>query len=183
MYSFGLSLYKKEYEYIDYTQDQLGGSMTLGRQFYRHINASVGVGYVDNKSTMNDTNTTLFDEYYFNLYNDQYKKTSFFASVSFDDTDDFYTPREGMIAALNLEYGQLDGDDYNSTIGSGEENGYATILKTSARVGLYYGLEDWIDYDLILRLKGRMTTIDQDDNTYLPIAEKLFLGGIGSVRV
>ncbi|GIU00898.1 outer membrane protein assembly factor BamA [Sulfurovum sp. TSL6] len=179
MYSLGLSLYKKEYEYIDYTQDQLGGSLNVGREFYRYYHASVGVGYVDNQSTMNDTNTTLFDEYYFNLYNDQYKKTSLFASVSFDNTDDFYTPREGMIAALNLEYGQLDGDDYNATQ---YPNGYADIIKTSAKVGLYYGLEDWIDYDLILRLKGRMTTIASDNGTYLPIAEKLFLGGIGSVR-
>jgi outer membrane protein insertion porin family len=181
MYSFGLSLYKKEFEYIDYTQDQLGGSMTLGREFYRHFNASVGVGYVDNQSTMNDDSNTTVNEYFL-LYNDQYKKTSFFASLSFNNTDDFYTPREGMIAAINFEYAQLEGDDFNSTIGSGEENGYADILKTSGRVGLYYGLEDWIDYDLILRLKGRMTSISTGDNEYLPIAEKLFLGGIGSVR-
>ncbi len=179
MYSLGLSLYKKEYEYIDYTQDQLGGSLSIGREFYRYFHASVGMGYVDNKSTINDTNNTLFNDYYFNLYNDQYKKTSFFASISFDNTDDFYTPREGMIAALNLEYGQLDGDDYNATQ---FPNGYADIFKTSAKVGLYYGLEDWIDYDLILRLKGRVTTIASDGGTYLPIAEKLFLGGIGSVR-
>jgi outer membrane protein insertion porin family len=179
MYSLGLSLYKKEYEYIDYTQDQLGGSLSLGREFYRYFHASVGMGYVDNQSTINDTNNTLFNDYYFNLYNDQYKKTSFFASVSFDNTDDFYTPREGMIAALNLEYGQLDGDDYNATTYPG---GYADILKTSGKVGFYYGLEDWIDYDLILRLKGRITTIASDEDKYLPIAEKLFLGGIGSVR-
>ncbi|MCO4844855.1 MAG: outer membrane protein assembly factor BamA [Sulfurovum sp.] len=182
MYSFGLSLYKKEFEYIDYTQDQLGGSMTVGRELYRHFHASVGVGYVDNQSTINDANSTLVNDYYFNLYNDQYKKASFFASVSFDNTDDFYTPREGMKAAVNFEYAQLDGDDFNSTVGSGEENGYATILKTSAKVGLYYGLEDWIDYDLILRVKGRMTSISTGDNEYLPIGEKLFLGGIGSVR-
>ncbi|TNF44055.1 MAG: outer membrane protein assembly factor BamA, partial [Epsilonproteobacteria bacterium] len=54
MYSFGLKKKKKDYEYIDFTQDQLGGSMTLGRQFYRHINASVGIGYVDNDSSYND---------------------------------------------------------------------------------------------------------------------------------
>ncbi len=178
MYSLGLSLYKKEYEYIDYTQDQLGGSLNIGREFYRYFHASVGVGYVDNQSTVNDTNNTYLTTY-INLYNDQYKKTSLFASVSFDNTDDFYVPREGMIAALNFEYGQLDGDDYNATQYSG---GFADILKTSAKVGLYYGLEDWIDYDLILRLKGRMTTIISDDDKYLPIAEKLFLGGIGSVR-
>ncbi len=179
MYSLGVSLYKKEYEYIDYTQDQLGGSLNVGREFYRYFHASVGLGYVDNQSTMNDTNSTLFDNYYFNLYNDQYKKTSLFASISFDNTDDFYVPREGMIAALNFEYGQLDGDDYNATQ---YPSGFADIFKTSAKVGFYYGLEDWIDYDLILRLKGRMTTILSDDDAYLPIAEKLFLGGIGSVR-
>ena len=179
MYSLGLSLYKKEYEYIDYTQDQLGGSLNIGREFYRYFHASVGIGYVDNQSTINDANNTLFNDYYFNLYNDQYKKSSLFASVRFDNTDDFYVPREGMIAALNFEYGQLDGDDYNATQYPG---GFADIFKTSARVGLYYGLEDWIDYDLILRLKGRMTTIASDDDKYLPIAEKLFLGGIGSVR-
>ena len=182
MYSLGLSLYKKEYEYIDYTQDQLGGSLNIGREFYRYFHASVGVGYVDNQSTVNDINNTIFNDYYFNLYNDQYKKTSFFASLSFDNTDDFYTPREGMIAALNLEYAQLNGDDLNATELMEFPNGYGNMLKTSAKVGLYYGLEDWIDYDLILRLKGRTTTIASDSDTYLPIAEKLFLGGIGSVR-
>ena len=182
MYSLGLSLYKKEYEYIDYTQDQLGGSLTVGREFYRYFHASIGMGYVDNQSMINDTNTSDYYLDYINLYNDQYKKTSFFASVSFDNTDDFYTPREGMIAVLNLEYGQLDGDDLNATEQIEYPGGYASILKTSAKVGLYYGLEDWIDYDLILRLKGRMTTIASDGDTYLPIAERLFLGGIGSVR-
>ena len=177
MYSFGVSLYKRKYEYIDYSQDQLGGTMTVGRQFFRHVHASVGVGYVDNQSTMNDS--TLSDFYTSFLYNDQYEKTSLFTSISFDNTDDFYVPREGMIAAVNLEYAQLDGSDYNATEYPG---GYADIFKTSGKVGLYYGLEDWIDYDLILRLKGRLTTISTDGDSYIPIAERLFLGGIGSVR-
>ncbi len=32
-YSLGLSVYKKNFEYVDFTQDQLGGSVTLGREF------------------------------------------------------------------------------------------------------------------------------------------------------
>ena len=177
MYSFGVSFYKKEYEYIDYTQDQLGGSMSLGRQFYRHVHASVGVGYVDNDSSYNDS--YIYDPDVFNAYYDQYNKTSVFTSVSFDNTDDFYTPREGYKAALNLEYSSLDGDDYNATL---YPEGYADILKVSGKVGVYYGLEDWIDYDLILRLKGRVTSITAVDGEYIPIAERLFMGGIGSVR-
>jgi len=182
MYSLGVNLYKRKYEYIDYNQDQLGGTVNVGREFYRHFHASVGVGYVDNQSTTNDGNISDLYNTYFMMYNDQYTKTSLFASLSFDNTDDFYTPREGMIAAVNFEYGQLDGNDLNATEQIDFPNGYADIFKTDAKIGFYYGLEDWIDYDLILRLKGRLTTISADDDAYLPIAERLFMGGIGSVR-
>jgi outer membrane protein insertion porin family len=177
MYSFGVSLYKRDYEYIDYTQDQLGGSMSLGRQFYRHVHGSVGIGYIDSDSSYNDS--YLFDPDAYNAYTDQYKKTSIFTSVSFDNTDDYYTPREGVKAILNLEYSTLDGDDYDATL---YPEGYSDIFKVSAKVGYYYGLEDWIDYDMILRLKGRVTSITGDDDGYIPIAERLFMGGIGSVR-
>ncbi len=186
-YSMGLSLYKKEYEYYNFTQDQLGASLNVGKEFYRYFHASVGVGYVDNQSEANNNNIVstegtvdFFDPY--GLYNDRYKKTSLFTSISFDDTDDFYVPREGMIASLRFEYASLDGDDFNATIGSGEENGFGTYLKTSAKWGVYYGLNDWIDYDLILRFKARATMMNGGNNEKIPIAEKLFMGGIGSVR-
>jgi outer membrane protein insertion porin family len=182
MYSFGVSLYKRDYEYIDYTQDQLGGTMSLGREFYRYFHASVGVGYVDNQSTFNDTNLSVDDFYTSFLYNDQYSKGSLFASLSFDNTDDFYTAREGFRAVVNFEYSQLDGTyDVNST-GVIESREYQDFLKTSLKFGAYYGLEDWIDYDLILRLKARATYINRDEKDKLPTAEKLFMGGIGSVR-
>jgi outer membrane protein insertion porin family len=187
-YSLSMNLYKKKYEYYNFTQDTTGGSLMLGREFIRYFHASVGVGYVDNQSEQNDNqlvsnldnNISLFDP--IGLYNDKYKKTSFFASLSFDNTDDFYTPREGMIAAVNFEYAQLDGNDYNATVGSGEENGYGDFLKTSMKFGVFYGVEDWIDYDLILRFKARATAISNGENEKLPIGEKLFLGGIGSLR-
>ena len=176
MYSFSTSFYVRDYEYVDYTQDQIGASMSLGREFYRYFHATVGLGYVDNQSTINDGAVNVVDEF---LYNDQYKKTSIFASVTFDNTDDFYMPREGMKAAFNFEYAQLDGDDFNASI---FPDGYSDMLRTSGKLGFYYGLEDWIDYDLILRAIGRFTYISRDEGSKLPTAEKLFMGGIGSVR-
>ena len=178
MYSFGLSLYKRDYEYIDYTQDQLGGTMTLGRELYRYFHASVGLGYVDNQSSYNDD--ANISEIYNLLYNDQYKKSSLFTTISFDNTDDFYNAREGMRAAVNFEYAQLDGDLEGAEAIFYDE--YTDTFKTSAKVGFYYGLEDWIDYDLILRLKARATYINRDKDKKLPTGEKLFMGGIGSVR-
>ena len=118
----------------------------------------------------------IFNQY---LYNDQYKKTSAFTSLSFDNTDDFYVPREGMKAAINFEYAQLDGDDVNLSV---FPEGYGNFLKTSGKVGFYYGMEDIIDYDLIFRAKGRFTYISRNDGEKIPTAEKLFMGGIGSVR-
>ena len=193
-YSLGVSIYKKKYEYIDYTQDQFGASLTVGREFLRYFRASIGTGYVDNQSQFNEnsnlaatesfTEIAVLDDFFKNFYSDKYKKTSLYFNLSFDNTDDFYTPREGMIAAINFEYGSLSGDesDLNTTAGSGEENGYGDFLKTNAKFGLYYGLEDWIDYDLILRFKGRVSTIISGDGEKLPIGEKLYMGGIGSVR-
>jgi len=176
MYSMSLSIYKRDYEYIDYTQDSLGGSLSIGREFYRYFHASLGVGYVDNQSTINENATNIIQDF---LYNDQYKKTSGFANLSYDNTDDFYTPREGMKAIVNFEYAQLSGDDVNLSVFPG---GYGTFVKTSAKIGFYYGLEDLIDYDLILRAKGRFTYISREDGEKLPTAEKLFMGGVGSVR-
>jgi len=175
MYSFGVSFYKRDYEYVDYTEDSVGASITVGREFWRYFHGSVGLGYADNQSTINDSLTTPVEGL---LYNDQYQKTSIFTSVNFDNTDDFFIPRRGMKAIVTFDYGQLDGDDYDPNF----FNGYADPLKTSAKIGFYYGLEDWIDYDLILRVKGRATYISRDENDKLPTAEKLFMGGIGSVR-
>ena len=181
MYSFGVSFYKRDYQYIDYTEDSLGGSMTVGREFLRHFHGSMGIGYTDNQSTINESATANPAINSF-LYNDQYSKASVFASVSFDNTDDFFVPRSGMKAIVNFEYAQLGGD-YTLDLPSGPvTDSYGDILRGSGKFGAYYGLDDWIDYDLILRFKARATYINKKDDQKLPTAEKLFMGGMGSVR-
>ena len=181
MYSLGLSVYKRDYEYIDYTQDQLGGSLNAGREFLRHFYASIGIGYVDNNSFYNDDYVAPIGGIDVNFYNDQYKKASGFASVKFDNTDDYYLPREGFIAAINAEYAQMDGDMIQENLDRGYTE-FDDFTKVNARFGAYYGINDWVDYDLIFRFKARYTKIISQNDQYIPIAEKLFMGGIGSVR-
>ncbi|MGC9350599.1 MAG: outer membrane protein assembly factor BamA, partial [Sulfurovum sp.] len=177
LYSLGLSVYKRDYEYIDFTQDQLGGTLSVGRQFYRHMYASVGVGYVDNQSEVNnDANTTLYQDIF---YDDQYEKISGFASVKFDNTDDYYQPREGFIASASMELATLSGTLDEANVEEGYKD-FADFTKFSGKFGAYYGMEDLIDYDLILRAKARFTVLSAGDNEYIPIAERLFMGGIGS---
>lgn len=176
LYSLGINFYKRDYEYIDYTQDQTGASMNVGREFLRHFYGSVGLGYVDNQSTVNDS----FDSVLGVFYNDQYEKLSGFATLKFDNTDNFYLPREGFIASLNLELAQMDGVLTQDNIDRGFTT-YDDFTKVNGRFGVFQGLEDWLDYDLILRGKVRFTKIMGDDE-YIPIAERLFMGGTGSVR-
>lgn len=186
MYSLGFSFYKKEYEYnydsIDgYKTDQFGGSLNVGREFMRHFYGSIGVGYVDNQSE--------YSEGYLNsqiginnqFYNDKYSKISGFLSGKFDNTDDFYMPREGFIAAINAELAQMDGDLEKVNLDRGYTE-FDDFTKINARFGAYYGINDWVDYDLIFRFKARYTKLISKDDQYIPIAEKLFMGGIGSVR-
>jgi len=180
-YSLGLSFYKRDYEYIDYTQDQLGGSLNAGREFLRHFYGSVGIGYVSNDSFYNDDYIAPIGGIDVNFYNDQYNKTSGFLSLKFDNTDDYYMPREGFIAAINAEYAQMDGDMIQENLDRGYTE-FDDFTKVNARFGAYYGINDWIDYDLIFRFKARYTKIISQNDEYIPIAEKLFMGGIGSVR-
>ncbi|OQX50057.1 MAG: outer membrane protein assembly factor BamA [Epsilonproteobacteria bacterium 4484_20] len=185
-YSMGLSLYKRKYDYNydqtdGYTIDQLGGSLNVGREFWRHFYASVGVGYVDNKSEYSDSYLQSVNTISNQFYNDQYSKTSGFASVRFDNTDDYLLPREGFIASINGEFSQMDGDLTQENIDRGY-NSFDTFTKVNARFGAFYGMEDIIDYDLILRFKARYTKIFSQDDQYIPIAERLFMGGMGSVR-
>ena len=187
LYSMGLSFYKRKYDYNydqtdGYTIDQLGGSLNVGREFWRHFYASVGAGYVDNKSEYSESYLNSVPGGINNqFYNDQYSKTSGFASLRFDNTDDYLLPREGFIASVNGEYSDMNGDLTQVNLDRGYTK-FDTFTKVRARFGAFYGMEDLIDYDLILRFKARYTKIFSLDDEYIPIAEKLFMGGIGSVR-
>jgi outer membrane protein insertion porin family len=50
----------------------------------------------------------------------------------------------------------------------------------STKFGAYYGMEDLIDYDLIFRYKLRANVLQ--DNGHISGPERLFLGGVSTVR-
>jgi outer membrane protein insertion porin family len=177
LYSLSLNIYKRNYEYTDYTEDSLGANLNLGRQFYRHFYASIGVGYVDNQSTYNEDSTDVVAPY----YSDQYKKISGYVSFKWDNTDDYYIPRSGYIASLSAEFASMDGVMKQENLDRGYTK-FDDFIRLNAKFGVYYGLEDDIDYDMILRFKARYTDIISLNDEYIPIAERLFMGGVGSVR-
>lgn len=163
LYSLGGNIFKKELDYYNYNEKSKGGDLRLGRKLGRHTHASITYLYKDVELT--DVNETLQENNV--LYKEgKTVKSSLIPAISYDNTDDYYLPRKGVSLSSSFEYA-----------GVGAE---AKFLKTSLSAKYYYGFYDLIDYDLIIRLKARISHIKDRGN--LPLNEKLYLGGIGSVR-
>ncbi|WP_456323635.1 outer membrane protein assembly factor BamA [Hydrogenimonas sp.] len=161
-YSAGVNLYNSEYESYDYTEKRKGGSVSVGRQIERYWHARAMYQYFDTKLT--GMNSDYPD---YALYNGNTFITSAITpSLQFNNTDDYYLPRHGMMFGASLEYAGIGGD--------------AKFNKDYFTFAIFQGLENYINYDLILRYKARLGMIPWDDK--LPVSEKFFMGGLRTVR-
>jgi outer membrane protein insertion porin family len=161
-YSAGVNLYNSEYESYDYTEKRKGGSLSVGRQIARYWHAGLMYQYFDTKLTGMSPD---YPDYA--LYNDKTFATSAITpSLQFNNTDDYYLPRHGMIFGISAEYAGVGGD--------------AKFNKDYLNFAIFQGLDDYLNYDLILRYKARLGAIPWDEQ--LPVNEKFFMGGIRTVR-
>ncbi|MGB3961860.1 MAG: outer membrane protein assembly factor BamA, partial [Sulfurimonas sp.] len=164
-FSGNFSIFKSVYEYNDYTVFSDGVNLGLGHRFSRYITGYLGYGYSKNAYTFKDNidlNNTYYDAYYF----EDYSKSSVTVSAKFDNTDDYYLPREGLTLSQSFEKSGIGGD--------------ADFMKSRTTFGKFNGLEEYFDFDAIFRYKARFNGVV--DNGYIPLAEKFYMGGIGSVR-
>jgi len=163
-FSGNFSVYHSTYDYNDYTTITDGVSIGTGHRFSRHITGYLGYGYSKNDYDFGeDFNASEYGSaYYFEAYN----KSSVTVSVKWDSTDDYYLPREGFILSQSFEKSGLGAD--------------ADFLKSRTNFSKYIGLDEYLGFDAIFRYKARYYAII--DNGYIPLAEKFYMGGIGSVR-
>ncbi|MBU1991226.1 outer membrane protein assembly factor BamA [bacterium] len=163
-FSGNFSIYTSSYDYNYYTVYTDGISIGSGHRFSRHISGYVGYGYSSNSYDVDTTaeDTTTTSNYYF----EDYSKSSMTISASFDNTDDYYLPREGVTLSQSFEKSGLGAD--------------ADFFKSRTVFGKYNGLEDYLGFDAIARYKARFYAAA--DTGYLPIAERFYMGGLGSVR-
>lgn len=163
-FSGNFSIFKSVYEYNDYTVNSDGVSVGSGHRFSRHISGYIGYGYSSNSYKV-DT-TSLADLLSYGYYFENFAKSSVTISATYDDTDDYYLPREGFDLTQSFEKAGLGAD--------------ARYLKARTKFGKYYGLEKLTGIDAIARYKARFSYVA--DNGYLPIADRFYMGGLGSVR-
>ncbi|WP_456433752.1 outer membrane protein assembly factor BamA [Nitratifractor sp.] len=161
--SFGVYDQRNKYKYdnaddntSDYTVSRRGGWFTIGRKIGLYTHVSVGYNYSDVDYHDYIRPADIEPRYY-----ESYKKSSLVGSITFDNTDDYYVPREGIYAKLSLEYAGLGGD--------------AEFWRADGKFAAFYGLQDAIDYDLILRYKMHVGYMNDDGFT--PMAELYTLGG------
>ncbi|WP_456404910.1 outer membrane protein assembly factor BamA [Hydrogenimonas sp.] len=161
-YSVGFNAYNSQYESYDYTEKRKGGSINVGRQIARYWHVGLGYQYFSTQLTGMNTDYPDYD-----LYNDKPFDTSALTpSLRFNNTDDYYLPRRGMIFSVSAEYAGIGAD--------------ARFNKNYLTFSAFRGLEDEINYDLILRYKARLGFIPWAEK--LPVNEKFFMGGIRTVR-
>jgi outer membrane protein insertion porin family len=162
-FSGNFSIFNTSTEYDTYTTDSTGLSFGAGHRFSRYLSGYLGYNYSNNQySNFNSATLTPQQKRYY----ESYSKSSVLTSATYDNTDDYYVPREGMALSQSFEKAGVGGD--------------ADFWKSRTTFGIYQGLQKLTDFDLILRYKARFNYVD--DTGYLPLNERFYMGGIGSVR-
>ena len=140
-----------------FDKKEIGGYLGLRRK----INSELSAGADYNYNNVRHSNVYALT---FPTGLKDYVKSSIGLSLTYNNTDNFYTPRRGIYAKARVEYAGLGGGA-----------NFAKYLKSSLKFAGYYGLQDQIGYDLILRYKMQAKHIH--DLGFTPEAERLHLGG------
>ena len=140
----------------DQTTDLTGFSMGIGRALGRHTRIGVIYSIEDTKVSY-DLNSSA---------NTAYLTSAITPYVSYNTTDDYYVPRSGITAGDSLKYAGIGGD--------------AKYTQNTAYLKAFYGLQDLIEYDWILRYKTTVKNLI--DNGNIPDGTTFYLGGPTSVR-
>ena len=150
----------------DTTINTKGFSFALGRQLFRdfYAGARYKLDFIEENYTYNTTvpNATITNPY----TSQDYISSSITPYINFDNTDDFYMPREGIKAGTSLEYAGIGGD--------------SKYLKSSTYAKYFYSLEDLTELDWIFRAKTQMKILV--DNGQINQGDSLYLGGPKTLR-
>ncbi len=158
-YSFNTSVFNREFEGISYTSKEKGFTIGVGKELSRHLGANVTYGF---------TKTKLSD---YDVSEDYLKpdstKSYIVATLNYNTTNNYFFPTSGQKASISAQFAGIGGDE--------------KYLKTILKYKYFYPLKNNI-YKTYAVLKYKVKAGVITDNGYLPINEKFYLGGIGSVR-
>lgn len=164
-YSASLSGFHSLYWNWDYREQTTGASITAGRLLTNTLRASLGYT-ISTTRVLDFYDSRLEGLYKQYLTMDNPLKSAISPSLYFDNTDDYYFPKNGAIISAYVEYAGLGGDE--------------KYTKLYGKMALYYHLKSLFGVDLIARYKTQAGAIFEQG--YVPITSKFYMGGISSVR-
>lgn len=173
-YSESVSAFVSTYYNWDYRERTNGASVTFGRLLSDTFRISVGYTLSTTQilNFYDSTIQTAYEAYFAQTYKsgvtplDGPIKSAISPSISFDNTDDYYFPKNGIIASAYIEYAGLGGSE--------------KYTKIYGKFAAYKHLKSLIGLDLIARYKTQGGAIF--DQGYAPITSRFYMGGITSVR-
>jgi outer membrane protein insertion porin family len=138
------------------TLKEMGLLVGVGKGIGRHTRA--GINYqISDSDVSYELNSGL---------NDSYITSAITPYINYNNTDDYYMPREGISTGASVKYAGLGGD--------------AEYVESSLFFKYYYGLEDILDYDVIFRYKNQFKLLT--DNGYVPVGKSFYMGGPKNLR-
>jgi len=140
----------------DKTTEEKGFAMGVGKAINRHTRVGINYSFTDEVVTYETDES-------FNL---DFTTSAITPYINFNNTDDFYTPRAGMMAGTSLKYAGIGGD--------------ANYLLSSSYFKYFYSLEKLTDSDIIFRYKNSLKLLEDTGN--IPDTTTFYLGGPKSVR-
>lgn len=181
------SIYGNYYINYVYIEQSGGFSFNVGRLLLPTLRVSLG--YDINIVKTYDFTSPLYEQFYssqdqcvsyaengscraYGLWKDDNHlpiTSSLSPSINFDNTDDYYFPKNGVIASAYAQFAGLGGTVRN--------------VKAHAKLGLYYHLRSLLGIDLIARYKaqgGYIFRYDRED--FLPLNSTFYMGGVTTIR-
>jgi len=156
--SAGVSAYKWERDYDEYTRDSTGGELRFGYPL-----ADYTRGYLSYAFDVSDIDD-IDPGYQFLIEEGTLTESSVTASVVYDSLDRAINPTEGSKLRTSLQYAGLGGD-----VGFG---------KLTSEAGRYFPLF----FGTVFFLHGEGGYVERVAGKILPDYEKFYLGGINSLR-
>ncbi len=158
-YSLGSSIYDYKIEYTDFTKKSRGISIKVGYNFSLNLSGYAGYRFdhTDLEDVAEDAAQVIKDS------KDIHTTSAIQAGIKYDSRNQFFLPTEGWYHALDTEYAGLGGDSNYFKI-TGTHHVFFPVFRTTGHIKLGYGY------------------ITEGSGKKIPVFERFYLGGIGSIR-
>lgn len=160
--SLQLDVYRSLTNYLTYTEDKYGASVTFGRWFSEYVSGSFSpvVEHFKYSNPIASAPAFILSQL------GSFTTTGFRTSLARDTRDYFMNPRTGMRNAINFDFG-------TPALG-GNTSFYKVTLDTIKYTPLFW--------DLRHSIRGRFGTIESVGDRPIPLTELYFVGGINTMR-